>query len=263
MIQKFIGLLLICLGLWLGFYTSDYSYECNNYSLGSYEKFNSDYSHLNSISKLQKHIDSIYDSKYKSFDSFQYFRTTIEEVKQKFYHGNAAFDWKENWIAYVLGKFYWSHINSLVSPNEVAKHCSAMCSQQSMVFSRLMSLKGYTYRYVYLKNTNGSIGHFCCDIWLGGDWHFVDVNQEPKWENIKGKPNQNIEDLKEKNKIEDIYRNSIDVMQKIESKNLDISYSQINEKLGGKMMLFQFITKWLSYILPILIGGILIWKSRY
>lgn len=262
MLLKTLGILSILFGLWLAFFPIDYSTECKNYSLESYEKFNTDIKQFNTIFKIQSYIDSNYTANNSNFDSFQYFQMTKEIVKQKFYHGNASFSWQENWIAFILGKYIWSHINSLVSPNEVIKHCSAMCSQQTMVFARLMSLRGYTYRYVYLKNTNGKKGHFCCDIWLGNDWHFVDVNQEPNWNNIKGKPNQNIEVLKEKNKLDEIYKNSAEFMHNLNSKDLKISYSTINEKLGVKMMIFQFVTKWLSYILPIIMGIILFWKSK-
>lgn len=262
MLLKTLGILSILFGLWLAFFPIDYSTECKNYSLESYEKFNSDIKQLNTISKIQSYIDSIYTANNSNFDSFQYFQTTKEIVKQKFYHGNASYSLQENWIAFLFGKYIWSHINSLVSPNEVIKHCSAMCSQQTMVFTKLMALRGYSYRYVYLKNINGNVGHFCCEIWLGNEWHFVDVNQEPNLNNIKGEPNQNIENLRAKNKLEAIYKNSANFMHDLDSKNVVISYSPINEKLGFKMILFQFVTKWLSFILPIIIGLILIWRSK-
>jgi hypothetical protein len=262
MIQKILSLVLITYGLWLGFTSVDYKNESRNYISNNSEVFSPNLSSLNTISKIEGYIDSVYNSQNNTFDSFQYFQTIKEVVKKKFYHGNAAYSWRENWICFLLGKYAWSDINSLVSPNEIIKHSTAMCSQQTMVFTRLMSHRGYTYRYVYLKDSIGKLGHFCCDIWLGGDWHFVDVNQEPIWKNIKGRPNQNIETLIEKNKLEVLYKNSSELMHDIKSNEIDISYSPINAKLGLNMILFQYITKWLSWILPISLGAVLFLKSR-
>jgi hypothetical protein len=257
--RRLLGILFVGTGIYLAQYDAIYIYESNGISANTHEVYDKNLAYIQDLKTAENYIDSQYFTQNKFFDSFLFLQVTNDFVKKKFYHGNAAFDWKENWIAYLLGKYLWSHFNSLVSPNEVIKHCSAMCSQQTMVYTRILELKGFTYRYVYLKYDNK--GHFCCEIWNNNEWHFVDVNQEPNWGNINGLPNQNIESLIKTGKLELIYKSSDEFMHNIRSKNASVTYSKISEKIGANMMLFQFLTKYISWILPVLIGLYLIFSK--
>jgi hypothetical protein len=259
---------MLCTGL--GFYffqnrDSDYTNECNQFVHNNHEKFDPNLARLNTIPKTISYIDSIEksDLKGKSFDSFHYMQVVKKTIKNKFYHGNASYDWRENWIIYLLGKYVWSHFNSIVSPNEVIAHCSAMCSQQTMVFTKIMHAKGYPYRYVYILDKTSTTGHFASEIWLDNQWHYVDVNAEPNWSKIKGKPNVSMEKLLDGHKLSKIYDSSYINIQNLVNKETKILYSKIDEEVGLKMIWIQKITKFLSWFGLLALGIVGILNSVY
>lgn len=261
-----IGFVFISFSIFLLRSHTNYVDESLHFYNKSKEQFNAQYTYVNSIDLALKLIELEYSSTenpvISTSDSFQFLLITKNFVKRSFYHGNAAYDWRENWICYLLGKTTWSHFNSVVSPYEVIVHSSAMCSQQTMVFTKLMSLKGYNYRYVYLLNSNSKFGHFCCEIWQGGSWHFVDVNGEPNWNAVPGRENRSIEEVVNKRELSKIYDSTIIDIRSLEQ-NIAISYSKVNEDLGRNMVRFQQTTKELSWILPLLIGTLFVLDGFY
>jgi hypothetical protein len=258
-VKVFIGILCIIAGLFISINNHDsYKSEFMLSNITIPEEFDSSLAEFITIPSALEYIDSQYRSKYNIFDSFQYMQEVKYFVRSNFYHGNAAYSARENWICYLLGKYVWSHCNSIVDPNEVIRHGSAMCSQQTMVFTELMKLKGYQYRYTYLSADKTAVGHFCCEIWIENQWHYVDVDFEPDWHYINGEPNLPLEKLIREHKLDTIYCNSKLYTVNFAHKKLSARYSQINEIVGLKMSWFQQITKVLSWILPILFGLILI-----
>lgn len=246
-----IGMMLIC------HRNMNYDYECREFQNRNIEVFTyPNESRPNTIADGLNLIDSSYfvQNRNLPFDSLVYLRVGIQAVKGMFYHGNAAFDWKENWIAYLLGRYSWSHFNSIVDPNLVIRHCSAMCSQQTMVFTHLMHQRGYKYRYVYITNAPYQTGHFACEIFAYKKWHFVDVNGEPDWSRIKGKSNQSMTELLEKNRLKSIYDSSFQPLKEVIYTSTNVAYSTTNAAVGKNMILFQAVTKELSWILPLVLG---------
>ncbi len=264
----FTFLCILCSGL--GAYlmqhrNSDYTYECGQFAENNHEKFDPNLARLNTIPKTISYIDSVFESdpKEKSFDSFNYIQVAKKVVKNKFYHGNASYDWRENWIIFLLGKYVWGHFNSIVSPDEVIAHCSAMCSQQTMVFTKIMHTKGFHYRYVYILDTMSTKGHFASEIWLNDQWHYVDVNAEPNWSKLKGKPNVSMEKLQHGNKLSKIYDSSYINIQNLVNKETKILYSNIDQEVGMKMIWFQKVSKFLSWFGLLLLGVTGILNSVY
>ncbi len=254
--RLFFGILLIGLGIYLAFYHADYRAESIGRIPNSHELYGLSLAHISDLKTAESYIDSVYASQHSGFDSFLYLQVTKEFVKNKFYHGNASYHWRENWICWILGKTIWSHFNSKVAPRDVIKHSQAMCSQQTMVFTQLMKRKGFSYRYAYLFSKNG--GHFCCEIWQGGEWHFVDVDMEPQWDKIKGPSNISIEKVLKNNYIEHIYDSSYACVKGVTHVKPSVKYEEMNKELGVRMKWFQTITSYLSYLLLIVFGILLI-----
>ena len=252
LLRLFLGILLLGLGIYLAFYHADYSFEATGRVPNANELYDPSLARIKGLKAAQNYIDSSYSSQYQTFDSIRYLQVTENFVKRKFYHGNATSSWKENWICWILGKTIWSHFNSLVAPEEVIKHSQAMCSQQTMVFTYLMKQKGFQYRYAYLLSKNR--GHFCCEIWQGGVWHFVDVDMEPNWERIKSPANISLEKSIKNNDLKRIYDSSYACIKETVNKSSKAKYEDINKEVGSKMIIFHLITKGLSFLLPIVIG---------
>lgn len=257
--RLFFGILLIGLGIYLAFYPADYRAESIGRVPNSHELYDPSLAHISDLKTAESYIDSVYASQHSGFDSFLYLQVTKEFVKNKFYHGNAEYSWRENWICWILGKTIWSHFNSKVAPRDVIKHSQAMCSQQTMVFTQLMKRKGFNYRYAYLFSKNR--GHFCCEIWQGGEWHFVDVDMEPQWVSIKGPSNISIEKVLKNNYLEKIYDSSYACIKGVTHVKPSIKYEEMNKDLGLRMKWFQSITRYLSYLLLIALGMFLILYS--
>lgn len=263
-LKLILGLLLISFGTYFIITDVDYSRECFQFQGNAHETFNPALSHINTISLAIAYIDSLYHSKRnieERFDSFLYFHTAKQVVKQKFYHGIAEVSWKENWISYVLGKMIWKDIGYNVSPDEVIQHCSALCSQQTMVFTEIMKRKGYDYRYVYIGKKEIHAGHFCCEIFFQNKWHFTDVNMEPNWSRLKGQPNKSIEEITSSNKIKFLYDSSYDDVKAIVLESPDITFSFKNALVGQNMMRFHKITAILSWMIPMFLGLFFVMKS--
>lgn len=240
-----------------------YEHECTQFTGNNHELFDAKLSRLSDIDELGQLVESVYNDSTSSsqLDSFQYMRIAKLLVKKKFYHGNAAYSWQENWICYLLGKYIWIDFNSLVSPVDVARHCSAMCSQQTMVFTELIRKKGIQYRYVYMKNPVNSMGHFSCEIWLDGRWRYLDVNRELIWEGVARESEYSFAYILQHNLLSKLYKNYPDYTI-LHTDLTQISYSNPNERLGTKMILFQKSTKILSWLLPIGIGIYMIVRLR-
>jgi hypothetical protein len=255
-LRLFFGILLIGLGIYLAFYHADYSSESIGRIPNSHEVYDPSLAHISDLKTAESYIDSVYTSRHSHFDSFLYLQVTKEFVENKFYHGNAEYSWRENWICWVLGKTIWSHFNSKVASKDVIKHSQAMCSEQTMVFTNLMSKKGFSYRYAYLFSKTR--GHFCCEIWQGSEWHFVDVDMEPQWDKIKGPSNISIEKAIKNNCLEKIYDSSYACIKEVTHFKPRVKYEEANKELGVRMKWFQSITSYLSYLLLISLGIFLI-----
>ncbi|MFH1478571.1 MAG: hypothetical protein ABIG92_02210 [Candidatus Omnitrophota bacterium] len=159
-------------------------------------------------------------------------------VKQRFYHGYACYDIKDNYIAFLAGRLIWNDFLGIVIPDDILKHDSALCSQQAIIFMELLKNKDYKVRKVALK------GHFCAEIFYDNSWHFYDPDKEPDFSWTMPKPS--IEELmNNKDLLYDAYKDKLtkSVIDKVFSK---YEVSKINPRLAREMTFFHKVTKFLS-----------------
>lgn len=215
------------------------------------ELYNPKLSNLNNLEKIEHYIDSSYVFlNNRTFDTALYVQIASAIVKERFYRGLALYSISENWISSIHGKLIWSHLSAIVEPDDILKHSGALCSQQSIVFMEILKNKGINVRSVGLGYKEGP-GHFLSEVYYNGDWHLHDVTYEPLWEKMPI-THKSIEYYSvHKDSLFLIYENKIpkDVFYKIIEK---IEYGKENEFPGKNMLLFHKVTKFFTYIIPIL-----------
>ena len=70
------------------------------------EEYDESLSALNSVVKLDQHIDSILLSKKIVSQSYESVAEISNTIKNRFYHGYSHFSFPQNWIAVVSGKLF-------------------------------------------------------------------------------------------------------------------------------------------------------------
>jgi hypothetical protein len=213
------------------------------------EEFDPSLSRLNSIDKLVKYCDSLYLG-----SSFVNNRYAVERdytdivasvVRKRFYHGYSYYGFGSNYMSLLLSKITLDGLNAVVIPSDILKYPYAACSQQSIVMMEVLRSKGFDTRKVSFQ---GKIsGHFCFEVYYDGGWHFYDTNMEPDIAVMNNYGRPDIATLV----------NHPDILVKAyaqypENEILDIfptyTYGEINKFPAPRAMLFQKLTKFLSYI---------------
>lgn len=218
----------------------------------SCEKFNFQLSQYNTVNKCINYIDSLNHlvNNQSSFDTLLYVDRTSDFIKERFYHGLSNYSISDNWIAYLTGKLFWSHLSAIVKPDDILKHQEGLCSQQNIVFTEVLKSKGITSRAVGLGTKKGP-GHFLTEVWYNNDWHLYDVDIEPNWKVANYKHLSLDSLLKNKSLLFEIY------VKKLTTNHLHIIsqsviYGKSNEFPAKNMLLFHQITLLLTYMFPIL-----------
>ena len=214
------------------------------------ELFNIQLTRFKSVDDIIAHIDGVYSAKYsiKKMDTVGYVSITSDIVKKRFFHGLSVYSFKDNWITYVFGKLFWSHLNAIVDPDDILDYPEGLCSQQTIVFLEILKRKGIQTRWVGLGYKEGP-GHFVAEVFYESNWHLYDVNMEPKWEKIVNH-HKSIGYYKiNPDSLYTTYEGILDktVFYKIMQK---VKYGNVNEFPAKKMLLFHQLTKLLTYILP-------------
>jgi hypothetical protein len=213
------------------------------------EEFDLSLSKINSIEKLVKYCDSLYLG--TSFINNQneverdYTNIVSAVVRKRFYHGYSQYGFSSNYMSLLLSRLSIPGLNAVVIPDDIMKYPFAACSQQSIVMMEVLRSKGFNTRKVSFR---GKIsGHFCFEVYYDGGWHFYDTNMEPDVNllNRYGRP-----DIAYLVNHPDILVQAYS--QYPQNEILDIfptySYGQINKFPAPRAMLFQKLTKFLSYI---------------
>lgn len=136
---------------------------------------------LNSLDKMAAYSDSLYGSS-KIKDSAKYAAIMGNVLRERFFHGFAYYVFGHNTIGWALAPLVHEHLSAIVLPNDILKHPSGGCSQQSIVGMELFRLKGYMVRKVSFYDSIKNVGHFCFEAKYGGSWHFFDPDKEPDLE---------------------------------------------------------------------------------
>jgi hypothetical protein len=215
------------------------------------ENFVEEIQRLNSIDKMVAYADSVYAlEKVNSLDTVLYVGNLSTVLRNRFCLKPSDYKFSENWIAWLSGKIFWSHFSSIVLPNDIVKHSSGLCSQQTIVFMELLRRKGITVRSVGLGYDEGP-GHFLCEVRTGGSWHLYDVSLEPVWSKMVAGHCSLDYYLDRKDSLFVAYESRIpkELFLKIMEKH---RYGEVNEMPGKKMFLFHKFTFLLIYLLPLL-----------
>ena len=225
------------------------------------ELFSPHLARLNSVKKMGDYIDSVYRAKYSgNFDTAKYVSLVSQTTKERFYFGLSNYRIYENWIAFLSGKVMWSHMASIVKPNDILKHSEGLCSQQTIVFMEILKHKGINVRSVGLGLKEGP-GHFICEVHYDNSWRLHDVTKEPQWPRISNDHESLNYYLNNRDSLYKVYeyRMSRDEYNKL-LKN--ITYGEPNIFPAKNMMLFHKVSKILTYILPILFLGMFLWNYK-
>jgi len=217
------------------------------------EQFDPGLSYIQSIDKLEKHIDSVIAADKLSKDMVEYTIAIADAIRYRFYHGFSHFSLKENWIAAVGEKIIGYGLASKVKPNDIMNHPYAACSQQAMVMMEILRRKGLPYRSV------GFPHHFALEVSISSKWYYFDTNMEPrisKEQQIESYWGGNADSLKQ------FYDSSRfrDLDWKF-GKNLKVTHGSVNQQFARNVRLFQDVTGIASKVLwvfPLLI----VWYRR-
>jgi hypothetical protein len=137
------------------------------------ERFDTSLLYLNTIPKLEAHVDSIATAKALTIGSVDYVVAIESVLENRFYHGFSHFTLNENWIAALVGKLVKEDHACKVQPQLIIQQPNAGCSQQALVMMALLRRKGITYRSVLFAH------HYAIEALIDGKWYFFDANMEP------------------------------------------------------------------------------------
>ncbi len=210
------------------------------------EMFNPVLLKINTVEKLLQYTDSLHLNKK---DTSLYVYEVSEIIKNRFVHGLANYTFSENWIAFLSGKIFWSHLSAIVDPNDILKYEKGLCSQQSIVFMEALRKKGISVRSVALGYKEGP-GHFLCEVFYSNKWHLYDVTKEPRWEKMKNIHESLEYHLAHKDSLFSVYEGRIErpVFNKLMEK---VEYGSLNQFPAKRMLLFHQVTKVFIYVIPL------------
>jgi len=160
-------------------------------------------------------------------------------ISERFYHSYCTYSLKENWLAYLLGKYVWYDLAAIVNHEDIMKHPMAACSQQAIVLMNAFKHAGIPYRPVHLN------GHFTLEGQINGNWYFFDPSIEPNFINKR----KSLDALIKAKELNAAYYKEIskDEISKFFS---SIDYGEINENVAWKARIFHTITYLISLLSP-------------
>jgi len=227
-------------------------YSFNQPKMEYSEEFDPSYSRLNSVNKLEKYTDSIFNSLGPGEkDSSVYPEILVRVIQRKFYHSYSYYDIGDNYMSSLISPLiYGSGLNAVVSPDAILEKPYAACSQQSNVFMTLLKKKGYKYRSVIFDSGTSKYGrHYTCEIWFNNKWNFFDPDMEPVVEmrdfksirpDVKSLVGDSI-------LLQSFYRNWKE--DKVKALFKQYQYGVVNAPIAVNATLYHKITRFLSLVM--------------
>ncbi len=218
---------------------------------------------LNTLDKLEKYCDSIYRSRTSGEAPVRqdniYAEITSDVVRNRFYHGYSLYGFSNNYMAMLFSEISIDGLSAIVVPDDILKYPFAACSQQSIVMMDLLRRKGYDIRKIGFQGKKA--GHFCFEVKYSGGWHFFDPDMEPDMALLNSLDRPGIAYLAgHRELLLKAYR------QYPSELVLDLfpnySYGRPNEAVAPRAMLFQQVTKFLSYTIWSFFLLTFIWARR-
>lgn len=218
------------------------------------EQFDPALGYINSIDKLEKHIDSTIVADSIKPNTVEYVATITAAIRERFYHGFSHFTLKENWIAAVAEKMIGYGLASKVKPDDIMRHPYAACSQQAMVMMEILRRKGLNYRSV------GFPHHFALEVQVQNQWCYFDPNMEPAISNNErteafwGGKADNLKKYYDTIRFKDLDWKF--------GKGLSVTHSAVNQRFAKNVKLFQDVTGIASKVLWIFPLLLVFYKRR-
>ena len=226
-----------------------------------HELFDSSLTKIQNVSSAVLYINEKYNSrKHFKFDTIEYVQLASDFTKKRFYHGLTHYSISDNWIAFLSGKIFWSHLSAIVDPDDILKHPEGLCSQQTIVFMDILRRKNIVTRNVGLGYKEGP-GHFLAEVFYNNTWHMYDVNLEPKWDKITNR-HKSVDYYKTyPDSLLSVYEGILDknIFYKIIGK---VNYGNSDEFPAQKMYIFQKICLLFSYLFPFIFFLLCIYQYK-
>ncbi len=213
------------------------------------EDYNPALARLNTLEKFEDYCDSIYNAKNINIDKYIsneiYPGIVVEAIKQKFYHGYSHFGITDNFMAKALEPIFINKpVSAIVDPEDIVKYPMAACSQQSILFNRILTDNGYNVRKVGFYKP-GVGGHFAQEVFYDGGWHFYDPNKEMDFAYLKTLNRPSAAFLaKNPEVLKKAYNKEAATMLQLFP---TYTYGKSNKIEGLNALIYQRITKILSY----------------
>ncbi len=207
--------------------------------------FEGRFQHLQSLQSFQDYMDSLANAKNIAIEDSPDFVNELDTlIRKRFFHAYSTYEWKDNYLIYLLGNFVWGHLHGIVIPDDISKHNGAMCSQQAIVFMEILKQRGYQVRKAELNQ------HFCSEVFYKGKWHLYDTNNEIYFKDPNNIPSlAELVEQKDKYSPQELYPKKAPdeavSLLKIEKAKV----GNVNEFPAKKAFLLHKVTHFLSHTL--------------
>lgn len=205
--------------------------------------FDPELTRITNMMDLSEFIDSVANCRSVSPSELPAYSALVDSIiRLRFRYGLQEYGPGENLIAFLFGRFIWSHFSAKVIPDDILKGDVAFCSQSAIVFQEFLKSKGFLVRVVGLK------GHFCSEVYLETGWRFHDVSYKPDISFLENKStsdlvnNLDILKLAYQSSFADRFKNNIEYHFNPD----EIFYGAINAYPASKMRFFHRLTNFLS-----------------
>lgn len=224
----------------------------------NHELYDKELSSLDNVNKIISYTDSLYNINNKDLklDTSVYVFLLSETIKHRFQFGLAHYTVSDNWIASLLGHFFWKHFSAIVKPGDILKHPNGLCSQQTIVFMESLKFKNIKCRSIGFGKKEGP-GHFLCEVYYNSSWHLYDVTKEPTWNKIRNQHESVSYYISNKDSLYKIYENIVSPSL-MDAYMSEVKIGKTNQFPASNMLLFHTITYGLTFIIPILLLVILL-----
>lgn len=219
---------------------------------------------LNSIDKLADYCDSVYlaDTPGNPLEAKNSYPEVVNTViSKRFYHGYSQYGFRNNFMSMFLSQVSLEGLNAIVIPDDIMHFPYAACSQQSIVMMDVLKRKGFATRKVGFSGQQA--GHFCFEVFYNNGWHFFDPNMEPDPKVLNALNRPGIEYLaKNQSVLLAAYKQHSSTL--ILDMMPNYTFGEVDAFAAPRAILFQKITKFLSYTIWLFFLGAFIWtRSKY
>ncbi|MBP6287386.1 MAG: hypothetical protein KA409_10750 [Ferruginibacter sp.] len=207
---------------------------------------------LDSKQKITRYCDSILSDRQSAIpglDKDSLFTDIASlTIRNRFYHDNAEYGIGNNFVALFLQPFFRDkEVTPIVDVDDLLKLPAAICGQQSRVLASVLRNHNIPVRKVLFDHPSFG-GHYALEVFYGGRWHFFDVDKEPELEWLQQADRPSVTTLQSHPEyLAKMYKKDdpkvmADLFSTAITKNLE-------EVEGRNLLLFQRVTKFLSYTL--------------